>query len=114
MPRVCGGSGSSAMGPIRLSPSPIRVSRWVWWRRMGLPICWILMTLFVPLILGSRLSPRIGSVGDLLGVALAPARLQRRHLDIAACRDRARRILALEGVEGRAHHVVGIGGSDRF
>src|SRR5262249_54464918 len=28
MPRVCGVSGSSVTRPIRLSPSPIRVSRW--------------------------------------------------------------------------------------
>src|SRR5262249_5406300 len=54
IPRVCGVSGNSTMRPIRLRPSPISVSRWLWWRRMGLPICWILMTLSLLLMSASR------------------------------------------------------------
>src|SRR6516164_4936631 len=53
MPRACGVSTTSATRPIRLSLSPIRVARWEWWRRIGLPICWILITFADLLISGS-------------------------------------------------------------
>src|SRR6516164_2640492 len=49
-----------------------------------------------------------------LGVAAEAARLQGRDLEVAACRDRAWRILVLERVEGGANHVVGVRGADRL
>src|SRR5207302_363827 len=114
MPRVCGVSGTSAVRPIRLSLSPIRVSRWEWCRRMGLPICWILITLSDLLMSASRLGSPKDLLGDLFGIALAAARLQGRDFDVAPRGDRARRILTLERIEGRPHHVIGVGRSHRF
>src|SRR6516162_782606 len=52
---------------------------------MALPVCSIFMTLSVLLMFG--LSPR---------------------------GDRTRRVLALERIEGRAHHIVGVGRAERF
>src|SRR3569623_301876 len=46
--------------------------------------------------------------------AFATTRLQRGHLDVAARRDRTRRVLVLERIEGRAHHVVWIGRAERL
>src|SRR6202011_124607 len=79
---------------------------------MGLPICWILITLADLLMSASRVSKEL--LGDLLGIALAAASLQGRYLDVASRGDRAWRILSLERIEGRAHHVVGVGRSHRF
>src|ERR1700726_2451418 len=52
--------------------------------------------------------------GHHFGVAADAARLQRRHLDVAARRDRTRRILMLQRVEGGANHVIGIRRADRL
>src|ERR1700741_4643658 len=49
-----------------------------------------------------------------LGIAANATGLQRGHLDVATRRDRARRILVLQRVEGRAHHVVRVGRADRL
>src|SRR5262249_38655547 len=55
------------------------------------------------------------SVGGLLTLAeIASARLQGRHFDIAPRGDRTRRVLVLERVEGRPHHVVGVRRAERF
>src|SRR5215510_7948271 len=114
MPRVSGVSGSCATRPIRLSPSPIRVSRWSWRRRIGLPVCSTLIIVLLISVSSTPLTNQI-SVGGLLAFAeVAAARLQRRYLDVAPRRDRARAILALERVEGRPHHVVGIGRAERL
>src|SRR6202022_4320800 len=51
---------------------------------------------------------------DHFGVAADPARLQRRHLDVAARRNRARRILMLQRIESSANHVVGVRRTDRL
>src|SRR3984957_2698621 len=101
MPRTAGGSGSSVTRPILLSLSPISVERCEWWRRIGLPVC---STLIVFAALAIVITPKGASrafclVGRSLGIAADAARLQRGHLDIAARRDRARRILVLERVE---------------
>src|ERR1700751_5466867 len=104
MPRTAGVSGSSVTRPILLSFIPIRVERCEWWRRIGLPVCSILMV-FAAMVV--KLRKRL--VGRSLGVAGDASGLQRGHLDVAARRDRARRILVLQRVEGRAHHVVGVG-----
>src|SRR5215510_1849052 len=114
MPRVSGVSGSCATRPIRLSPSPIRVSRWSWRRRIGLPVCSTLIIVLLISVSSTPLTNQI-SVGGLLAFAeVAAARLQRRYLDVAPRRDRARAILALERVEGRPHHVVGVGRAQRL
>src|SRR5215472_6858670 len=109
MPRTAGVSGSSATRPILLSFNPISVERCEWWRRIGLPVCSILMV-FVAMIFNSGKD----LVRGCLGIAAEAARLQRGHLDAATCRDRTRRILMLERVKGRAHHIVGVGRADRF
>src|SRR5215467_8292911 len=116
MPRVAGVSGNSATRPIRLSLSPIRVSRWLWWRREGLPVCSTLMVLPALLLMScSYPGAAVALLDRLLALgALAAPRLQRRYLDVAPRRYRARRILPLECVEGRPHHVVGIGRAERF
>src|SRR5581483_11680946 len=101
MPCVIGVSGSSLTRPILLSPSPTSVSRCVCSRRCGLPVCSTLMVF--PAL---AMTPLPSLLCDLLGVALAATGLQRGHLDVAARGNRARRILVLERVEGRAHHVV--------
>src|ERR1700732_2369672 len=130
MPRTSGVSFSSVVRPILLSLRPISVARCEWWRRIAL---WVCSTLIIFAALAIVLNSRSSSVGhDLFGkpvstfpdhallfsnhfgVAADPARLQRRHLDIAACRNRPRRILMLQRVEGRANHVVGIRRTDRL
>ena len=116
--RSCRGStacpSARATRPILLSPSPISVSRWCASRRIGLPICSTLTVLLASCALPAQsLSPPLSR--PLFGLAaLAAARLQRRNLDVAARRDRARRILMLQRVERRAHHVVGIRRAERL
>src|SRR5205807_229738 len=53
-------------------------------------------------------------VGSCFGIATDAAGLQGRHLDVAARGDRARAVLVLQRVEGRAHHVVRVGRPDRL
>src|ERR1700739_164824 len=115
MPRTAGVSGSSVTRPILLSLSPISVERCEWWRRIGLPVC---STLIVFAALAIVSTPKSASARCLLsrtlGIAADAARLQRGNLDVAARRDRARRVLVLQRVEGRAHHVVGVRRADRL
>ena len=115
MPRVAGVSGSSAVRPIRLSLSPIRVSRW---RMVAADRAAGLLDLdrFVGLAhlgLPARGLQR-ATRSTCSVVAFAAARLQRRNLDVAPRRDRARQVLALERIEGRPHHVVGVGRAERL
>src|SRR6267142_1309738 len=56
MPRVAGVSGSSDTRPILLSRSPTRVSRWLWWRREGLPVCSTLIILPAFLLMSNSYS----------------------------------------------------------
>src|SRR5437016_8120006 len=116
MPRTSGVSSSSATRPILLSLRPISVERCEWWRRIALPVC---STLIVFAALAIVLTPKSAEharclVGCDLGIAADAARLQRGYLDVAARRDRARRVLMLQCVECRANHVVGVGRSDRL
>src|SRR3979411_2013427 len=116
MPRIAGVSCNSVTRPILLSLRPISVSRCEWWRRIALPAC---STLVLLAALGLVLPPRSASracwlFGDHFSVAADTARLQRGHLDIAARRDRTRRILMLQRVERRANHVVGGRRADRL
>src|SRR5271168_3907553 len=116
MPRTAGVSANSVTRPILLSLSPISVERCEWWRRIGLPVCSTLIV-FAPLAI--VITPKSASrafclVGRRFGIAADAARLQRGHLDIAARRDRTRRVLMLQRVEGCAHHVVGVGRADRL
>src|SRR3990170_6848003 len=108
MPRVAAVSGNSATRPMRLSLSPISVVRWLWCRRIGLPICVTLMVLVLFAMVLRSLA------GWLVGVDVATARLQHRDLDVAARGHRARAVEVLEPAEGRTHHVVGIGRADRL
>src|SRR5215813_7299290 len=111
MPRAAGVSSISLTRPMRLSPRPMRVSRWSWRRRIGLPTCLIFMLLLLVAMANSA-NLRLGGGG--FGIGVATARLQRGHLDVPPRRDRARRVLPLQGVESRPYHVVGIRGPDRF
>src|ERR1700742_535614 len=117
MPRTAGVSGNSATRPILLRLSPISVERCEWWRRIALPIC---STLIVFAALAIILTPKSADLKRALlfshcfGVAANTARLQRGHLDIAARRHRARRILMLQRVESGANHVVGVRRTDRL
>src|SRR5581483_1032633 len=73
------------------------------------PVCSTLMVF--PAL---AMTPLPSLLCDLLGVALAATGLQRGHLDVAARGNRARRILVLERVEGRAHHVVRVRRAERL
>src|SRR5262245_18759157 len=57
---------------------------------------------------------RYSLIGGGFRVAVTSARLQRGNLDIATCRNRTRRVLVLERIESRSHHVVRIGRAKRF
>src|SRR5665213_3454341 len=116
MPRIAGVSCSSVTRPILLSLRPISVSRCEWRRRIALPVC---STLIIFAALAIVITPK-SATGRLLlfsnhfGVATDTARLQRGHLDVAARRNRTRRILMLQRVERRANHVVGVRRADRL
>src|ERR1700674_5690179 len=110
MPRIAGGSCSSVTRPILLSLRPISVARCEWWRRIALPVC---STLIIFAALAIVITPDAREsafwlFSDHFGVAADAARLQRGHLDVAARRDRTRRILMLQRVEGGGNHVVRI------
>src|SRR5438105_4643091 len=59
-------------------------------------------------------SEKLPLFGSRLGVATDTAGLEGGHLDVAAGSDRARRILMLQRVEGRANHVVRVRRADRL
>src|SRR3981081_1372433 len=116
MPRIAGASRNSVTRPVLLSLRPISVSRCEWWRRIALPVC---STLIIFAALAIVITPKSARracwlFGDHFSVAAATARLQLGHLDFAARRDRARRILMLQRVERRANHVVGVRRADRL
>src|ERR1700704_1340541 len=116
MPRIAGVSCNSVTRPILLSLRPISVSRCEWWRRIALPVC---STLIIFAALAIVITPKSARracwlFGDHFSVAADTARLQRGHLDIAARRDRTRRILMLQRVERGANHVVGVRRADRL
>src|SRR6185312_13675682 len=116
MPRIAGVSCSSVTRPILLSLRPISVERCEWWRRIALPVC---STLIVFAALAIVLTPKSAKksrrlFGHHFGIAADAARLQRGHLDVAACSHRTRRILMLQRVECGANHVVGIRRADRL
>src|SRR4030081_3084129 len=116
MPRIAGVSCNSVTRPILLSLRPISVSRCEWWRGTALPVC---STLIIFAALAIVITPKSARracwlFGDHFSVAADTARLQRGHLDIAARRDRTRRILMLQRVERRANHVVGVRRADRL
>src|SRR6266704_6699665 len=117
MPRTAGVSCSSVTRPILLSFSPISVARCEWWRRIALPVCSTLIV-FAALAIVFNSEKREKRACCLFshrfGIAADTARLQRRHLDVAARRNRARRILMLQRIEGRANHVVGVRRADRL
>src|ERR1700689_4431480 len=54
------------------------------------------------------------SIDRRLGLYIAASCLQCGDLDVAARGDRARRILALERIERRPHHVIGVRSAERF
>src|SRR4051812_19765303 len=117
MPRIAGVSCSSVTRPILLSLRPISVARCEWWRRIALWVCSTLIV-FAALAIVLNSERRGKNAPDCLfshhfGIATDAARLQRGHLDVAACRHRARRILVLQRVEGGANHVVGVRRADR-
>src|SRR5260370_9640586 len=117
MPRIAGVSCSSVTRPILLSLRPISVARCEWWRRIAL---WVWSTLIIFAALAIVITPKSAEkracclFSHHFGVAADATRLQRGHLDVAACRHRPRRILMLQRVESGANHVVGIGRADRL
>src|ERR1700689_4436572 len=116
MPRTAGVSCSSVTRPILLSLRPISVARCEWWRRIALPVC---STLIIFAALAIVIAPRSAKSACCLfrhhfSVAADAARLQGGHLDVAARRNRARRVLMLQRVEGGANHVVGVRRTDRL
>src|SRR3979490_1167249 len=116
MPRIAGVSCNSVTRPILLSLRPISVSRCEGWRRVALPVC---STLIIFAALAIVITPKSARracwlFGDHFSVAADTARLQRGHLDVAARRNRTRRILVLERIEGGANHVVGVRRTDRL
>src|SRR5215207_10873789 len=109
MPRTAEVSGRVEVRWSLFSPSPTSVWRCLASRRIGEPICrtvTVLVSAIIRLLSGFRAGAV--AVGD------AAARLQRRHLEAAARRDRAWAILVLQRVEGRAHEVVGVRRAERL
>src|SRR6202020_155187 len=98
MPRLAGVSATLDRRPILLRPRPLSVSRCEPGRPIALAVCSSIMFLSALIVLLSR-------IGGVSFDALA-ARLQRRHLEIAALRDRPRAVLPGQRVECRAHHVI--------
>src|SRR6266700_6251226 len=116
MPRTAGVSCSSVTRPILLSLRPISVARCEWWRRIALPVC---STLIIFAALAIVITPKSARSACCLfshriSIAADAARLQGGHLDVAARRNRARRILMLQRVERGANHVVGVRRADRL
>src|SRR5690606_38838709 len=124
MPRTEGVSSSVERRCILLSPRPTSVARCSLGRRMGLPICSIVIVLpflfsaiFVILYLRFSLPKRQAPHGFALLVRTsgsAAARLKNGVLDTTLRGDILRMGLTLQGVKGRTHHVVGVGGSERL
>src|SRR6202040_1998555 len=117
MPRTAGVSCSSVTRPILLSLSPISVARCEWWRRIALWVCTTLIVFAALAIVWNsekREKRACCLFSHRFGVAADTARLQRRHLDIAARGNRPRRILMLQRIEGRANHFVRIRRADRL
>src|SRR5260221_3429336 len=117
MPRTAGVSCSSVTRPILLSFSPISVARCEWWRRIALWVCSTLIVLAaLAIVVNSEKREKRAYClfSHRFGVAADTARLQRRNLDVAARRNRTRRILMLQRIERRANHVVGIRRADRL
>src|ERR1700723_3117110 len=116
MPRIAGVALSSLTRPILLRFSPISVARCEWWRRIALPVC---STLIIFAALAIVIAPKSAKSACCLfrhhfGVAADAARLQGGYLDVAARRNRARRVLMLQRVERRPNHVVGVRRADRL
>src|SRR5258708_10865817 len=116
MPRIAGVSCSSVTRPILLSLRPISVARCEWWRRIALPVCstLIIFAALAIVITQKRAGRACCLFSHDFSVAADAARLQGGHLDVAAGRNRAWRILMLQRVEGGANHVVGVRRSDRL
>src|SRR5262245_32780698 len=72
------------------------------------------MTLAVLFMSASR-ARLTNLVGGLLALTdVTSPRLQGRYLDVAPSGDRTGRVLALEGVERCAHHIIWVGRAERF
>src|SRR6516225_2019145 len=106
MPRTCGLSTSVRRLCILLSPSPIKVARWIAGRLMGLPICsttivlrFSVLAISVPLGSGLSLACAFAS-------AVSSPRDDLAHLLATPRRDATRAVLMAQRVEGGAHHVV--------
>src|SRR5271165_6992384 len=101
MPRLAGVSATLALRPILLRPRPLSVSRCGPGRPMALATCTSVIVLAVVMPASAS---RVAGVGfDALS-----ARLDGRHLEVAALGDGARAVLARERVERCADHVVGV------
>src|SRR5262249_12001803 len=124
MPRTAGVSLSVRRRFILLRPSPISVCSCTLGRRMGLRYCSTVMVLpalasaFGPGVSAAMGSPpaisRRFARGLRIRRAVAAAGHDLAHLLAAPGRDAARILLPLEGIEGSAHHIIGIGGAQRL
>src|SRR5258708_38457691 len=130
MPRTAGLSCNSVTRPILLSFRPISVARCEWWRRIALPVCSTLMMFAALAIVVNSETSLVGHdlfgkryplfrikpvlFSNHFGVAADPARLQCRHIDVAARRNRARRILVLQRIDCLSMHVVVVRYADRL
>src|SRR5690606_699687 len=107
MPRTSGVSTSSRCLFILLSPSPIRVARWLFSRRIGEPTCWTTMVLALAIVLLRASQSGFDS-------SLAAASLKFGNLEPATGSHRTGAVNALERIERGANHVVGIGSALRL
>src|SRR3954466_4374371 len=108
MPRTAGVSGSVALRCSLFSPGRTGVWRGGASRRIGEPICRTVT------VVSAIVPPSSGFGAGAVGVDDAAAGVERRDLEAAAGRDRARRILVLQRVEGRADEVVRVRGAERL
>src|SRR5688572_1249451 len=118
MPRMAGVSSSLRVRCSLSRPRPRSVWVWMAGRRLALAICSTVMV-FLAMSLRS-LGIRSGRQRSRLGNSLAgnravtAARDDLAHLLVAASSDATRVLLMLQGIEGRADDVVGIGRAERF
>src|ERR1043166_7992025 len=113
MPRTAG--VSSSVRVRRILPRPRKVAACTSGLRLALRIWRTVTVFFVSAIARLAYLDRVLARGSLLAFAGAFAALDDvADAAAAALRHHARALLQLQRIEGRAHHVVGIGGAERL
>src|SRR6185312_10649115 len=113
MPRTDGVSSRVRMRRILPSPRPRRVAAWISGLRLALRI-WRTVTVFPAFAFFSPMTFLSYLVSGFRGGLVFAAGQDFRHAAATALGHHTGALLVLQGIEGRAHHVVGIGGAQRL